>query len=152
MPRAPVVGAVLLASLALAREARADLTGFAGVVTSPAVRPALGLSAGITLLVIGFEFEFSDAREDVVAGAPSLRIGTGSLIVQTPMSVSGLQFYGVLGGGIYRERLQETQETHFAAGVGGGVKVSLAGPLRLRIDYRVFRLRGTPLHARPQRV
>ena len=26
--------------------------------------------------------------------------------------------------------------------MGGGVKMSLAGPLRLRLDYRVFTLRG----------
>ena len=35
--------------------------------------------------------------------------------------------------------------------VGGGVKVNLAGPLRLRFDYRVFTLQGTPRHAKPQR-
>jgi hypothetical protein len=35
--------------------------------------------------------------------------------------------------------------------VGGGVKVNLAGPLRLRFDYRVFTLQGDPLHSNPQR-
>ena len=27
---------------------------------------------------------------------------------------------------------------------GGGVKIKLAGPLRVRLDYRVFTLRGSP--------
>jgi hypothetical protein len=35
--------------------------------------------------------------------------------------------------------------------VGGGVKVSVAGPLRLRFDYRVFTLQGDPRHSKPQR-
>ena len=28
--------------------------------------------------------------------------------------------------------------------VGGGVKITLAGPLRVRVDYRLFTLRGSP--------
>jgi hypothetical protein len=31
------------------------------------------------------------------------------------------------------------------------VKWSLAGPLRLRLDYRVFTLQGEPRHSNPQR-
>ena len=27
---------------------------------------------------------------------------------------------------------------------GGGVKITLLGPLRVRVDYRVFTLRGEP--------
>jgi hypothetical protein len=29
--------------------------------------------------------------------------------------------------------------------------VTLIGPLRLRLDYRVFTLQGSPLHPKPQR-
>ena len=35
---------------------------------------------------------------------------------------------------------------------GGGVKLSLFGPLKVRVDYRVFRLQGSPIHKTPQRV
>jgi opacity protein-like surface antigen len=35
--------------------------------------------------------------------------------------------------------------------VGGGVKINLAGPLRLRLDYRVFTLQGSQRDAKPQR-
>jgi hypothetical protein len=42
-------------------------------------------------------------------------------------------------------------ETNVGVNVGGGVKMSLAGPLRLRLDYRVFTLKGSPRYATPQR-
>jgi hypothetical protein len=31
------------------------------------------------------------------------------------------------------------------------MKVRLAGPVRLRLDYRVFNLRGSPRYSTPQR-
>jgi hypothetical protein len=72
-------------------------------------------------------------------------------LVQTPFPIAGLQFYGTLGGGVFRETLAESSETSFGTNIGGGVKMSLAGPLRLRLDYRVFALRGSPRHSNPQR-
>ena len=137
---------------AAAAPAYADLTAFIGVTTTPANRPVRGFAGGIALVVIGFEFEYADTAEDDEALAPSLRTGMGNLFVQTPFPVNGLQFYATLGGGLYRERLATLQETHFGINAGGGVKISLAGPLRLRVDYRVFTLRGEPLERRPQRV
>ena len=62
-----------------------------------------------------------------------------------------MQFYGTAGGGAYRESLNDSSETNFGINVGGGVKVSLAGPLRVRFDYRVFTLQGSPRHSKPQR-
>ena len=45
--------------------------------------------------------------------------------------------------------LPDTQCVHT---VGGGVKMNLLGPLRLRLDYRVFTLRGSDVrHSKPQR-
>jgi hypothetical protein len=78
---------------------------------------------------------------------PSLQTGSGNVLVQTPIEVGGIQLYGTVGGGVYRERLLSRQETHFTSNLGGGVKVRLAGPLRLRLDYRLFRLQGSPLHS-----
>jgi hypothetical protein len=31
-----------------------------------------------------------------------------------------------------------------ALNTGGGLKVKVAGPIRLRLDYRMFRLQGSP--------
>jgi hypothetical protein len=143
---------VLAIVLAYPSNARADATAFLGVTPTPDSRLAKGVALGITVLVVGVEFEYSDTTEDFEAGAPSLRTGMANLIVQTPVAISGLQFYGTAGGGIYRERLGTVQETHLGANIGGGVKVSLLGPLKLRLDYRLFTLRGSPLHDKPQRV
>ena len=142
---------VLLLS-GMARPALADLTAFVGANRTPTNRTVRGASLGLSLIIIGFEFEYSDTAEDRAANAPSLRTGMFNMLVQTPFGVSGLQFYGTAGGGIYRERLDARQETSFGGNVGGGVKVALAGPLRVRFDYRLFTLRGTPLHDKPQRI
>jgi hypothetical protein len=63
-----------------------------------------------------------------------------------------MQFYATAGGGIFREVFGTASDTNFAINTGGGVKISLAGPLRLRIDYRVFKLNGSPLFSHPQRL
>jgi hypothetical protein len=35
---------------------------------------------------------------------------------------------------------------------GGGIKIHLAGPMRARVDYRVFNLKGHPRHDTIQRI
>jgi hypothetical protein len=146
-----LLAGALAGLLAWPSPAAADATAFIGVNTTPSNRTATGLAIGITVLVIGIEFEYSDTREDLPRGAPSLRTGMGNLLVQTP-GVTGLQVYATAGGGLYRERLDTLQETNVGLNIGGGIKMSLLGPLKLRVDYRVFALRGAALHSRPQRI
>ena len=76
----------------------------------------------------------------------------GNVLLQTPFAIMGFQPYFTTGGGIYRERLDTRQETQFGVNTGGGVKISLLGPLRARVDYRVFRLKGDPLYETVHRV
>ena len=83
--------------------------------------------------------------------APKLQTYMFNGLVQTPVPIAGMQFYGTAGGGGYRESLFETSETHVGYNIGGGIKMSLAGPLRLRFDYRVFTLKGEPRYSNPQR-
>ena len=132
--------------------ALADATLFIGSTATPANRPVKGLAVGVGLLVVGFEFEFGDTSETVEEAAPSLRTGMGNVLLQTPVPVAGMQFYVTTGGGLYRERLGTRQETQFGVNTGGGAKISLLGPIRARLDYRVFKLRGEPLHAVVHRV
>ena len=66
--------------------------------------------------------------------------------------LSGFQLYITTGAGLYRERLGGDQETNFVLNNGGGVKVTLAGPIRVRVDYRIFNLRGNPQHSTVQRI
>jgi hypothetical protein len=69
-------------------------------------------------------------------------------LVQTPTRT---QLYLTAGGGLYRERTGEEGETSFGTNIGGGLKIPLAGPVRVRLDYRVFSLRGQPRYKNPQR-
>ena len=114
---------LVLLIMAAARDASADLTAFTGANRTPSNRTVGGAALSLSLLIIGFEFEYSHNGEDPSAGAPSLRTGMFNMEFQTP-TVSGLRFYGTVGGGLYRERLAAHQETGFGANVGGGVKRS----------------------------
>ncbi len=146
-----VLGATLLLAL-ISSPAFADATLFLGSTTTPTNRPAKGFAVGVGLLVVGFEFEFAETSENLVELAPRLRTGMGNVMVQTPIAVAGMQFYLTTGGGAYRETLADRQETHVGVNTGGGVKVSLLGPIKARLDYRVFKLRGEPLYKTVHRV
>lgn len=156
--RSPVVAtAAVLLSFAAPRSASADITGFIGATTSPVTRPARGLAVGAGLLIVGFEFEYAHTSEDLgdpAQPAPELRTYMFNGLLQTPVAIAGIQPYATLGGGAYHESFSTTTvtETSFGTNVGGGAKISLAGPLRLRLDYRVFNLHGsTTLHTTVQR-
>lgn len=141
----------LLAMLGVA-PAYADVTVFVGSTTTPANRTAKGFAIGAGLLIVAFEFEYSDSAEDMVELAPRLRSGMGNVLLQTPIPLAGMQFYVTTGGGGYRETFGARQETHIGVNTGGGVKISLLGPIRARLDYRVFKLQGEPLHATVHRM
>ena len=151
MPRQLLVAVLLLAFLVFPRTASADITAFLGLSPSPERHFARGFAVGFGLLVIGFEFEYANLGEDELEGVPGLQTGSGNVLLQTPIEVSGVSFYGTAGAGMYRERLLTRQETHVSSNLGGGVKIRLVGPLRARVDYRVFRLQGDPLHKTYQR-
>jgi hypothetical protein len=138
--------------LLISTPAFADATLFIGSSTTPDNRTARGLALGVGLLVVGFEFEFADTGESLEEAAPSLRTGMGNVLLQTPIPIAGMQFYVTTGAGLYRERLGVRQETHLGFNTGGGAKMSLLGPIRVRLDYRVFNLRGEPLHSTVHRV
>ncbi len=143
-------GFVVLLLLLSVTPAWADATLFLGTTTTPSNRSVRGGALGMGLLVVGFEFEYSSTSEDAKTGAPSLKVGSANGLLQTPMAIFGFQPYVTAGGGIYRERLGSSTQTSVAPNVGGGVKISLAGPLRLRVDYRAFKLgngaRYSPSH------
>jgi hypothetical protein len=151
MKRVPSLALLSLVSLLLlARPASADVTGFLGLNTTPDSRVVKGGAAGAGLLVIGFEFEYA-ATDEEVGVSPSLRTGMANVLLQTPVAIARLQPYVTTGGGFYRERMGASTQTGFGLNSGGGVKVTLAGPLRLRLDYRVFRLGDEARHSPAQR-
>ena len=131
--------------------ASADITAFLGTNPTPVNRVTTGFGVGFGLVIVGFEFEYGHARENLEELAPGLRTYMFNGLLQTPIPIAGIQFYGTAGGGVYRETLDEISETNVGINLGGGVKVNLAGPLRLRFDYRIFTLQGSPRHSKPQR-
>ena len=149
-----------LSSLALAcllvllssRSALADATLFIGGTTTPSTRTTKGFAIGAGLVIVGVEFEYASTGADPTSGAPRMRTGMGNVYAQTPVDIVGLRFYATTGAGVYRETLGVRQETSIAFNTGGGVKVRLLGPLKARVDYRVFTLRGDPLYATLHRV
>jgi hypothetical protein len=149
LPRIVLIATLLMATAA---PAFADATLFVGTNTTPANRTAKGVSVGVSLLVVGFEFEYATTSEDANSGSPSLTTGMGNVLLQPPLPIVGLQPYLTIGGGGDRERLGTEQETFVGFNTGGGLKVSLIGPLRARVDYRVFKLNGSPLYSTVHRV
>lgn len=154
-PMRKILATGLLAVAALAATpaaAHADITAFFGAGRGPETRLAKGLAFGVSVLVVGFEVEYSDisAKDDPGALAPRLRTGTINAIVQTP--TPGVQLYATAGVGGYRENMLGDTETSTVLNVGGGLKLNLFGPLRLRVDYRLFTLRGNPVEKTVHRV
>lgn len=143
---------VALGLLAGPRPLWADVTAFLGASPTPGLRLARGAAVGAGLVVVAFEVEAAQILEQTTGGEPGLSTGMGNILVQTPLAVSGMQFYGTAGVGLYRERLDTLQETNVAANIGGGVKIGIAGPLKLRLDYRLFRLRGAAILTTYHRV
>ena len=144
------VTAALAAGLVAASpdRAAADVTAFLGFSPTPTTHSTRGFAFGLNLLIVGFELEYANTAERLAEGAPGLHTGMINGLLQTPTRT---QFYLTGGAGVYRERLGPASETHVGTNIGGGVKMGLIGPLRLRLDYRVFSLRGSPIQGTPQR-
>lgn len=148
---APVMTLIVLFLAGSARPAHADITAFLGLSPTPERHSLKGFSGGLSLLVIGFEFEFSHLGEDDIERLPGLKTYSGNVLAQTPIEIKGTQLYATAGAGAYRETLGDAEETHVGINIGGGAKIRLLGPLRVRLDYRVFQLRGSPLFSTYQR-
>ena len=147
-----LIPSLLVATLLTPSLARADVTAFVGINRTPNQRAVKGFAGGIGLVIVGFEFEYADTSEDALEAAPGLKTYMVNGFLQTPFPIAGMQFYGTAGGGVFRESLLDDTETNVGMNVGGGVKVNVLGPLRLRLDYRVFTLRGGDVrHSKPQR-
>ncbi|MCY4119861.1 MAG: hypothetical protein OXG72_02960, partial [Acidobacteria bacterium] len=112
----------LLALLIVAAPGRAfaDLTVFAGRATTIS-RTSGGAALGLSLEPLSLEFEFAIAPARRSVGKPALRTGLFNLMVGTPSRTGRrIDIYGLVGGGMYRERFEEYAVTGFAVNGGGG--------------------------------
>jgi len=152
MKKTLVVALLVLAGLVgHPSKAEADITFFLGFHVTPHTQSVRGIAAGVSLLVVGFEFEYGFTRQDTTIGkeAPGLQTGMFNVLVQTPTNLS---LYATAGGGVFREDFGPSHVTNFATNIGGGAKIPLFGPIKIRVDYRVIALRGSPQVARWQRL
>ncbi len=136
----------------MARPAHADLTAFLGLSPTPDNRGARGFAGGFSMVIIGFEFEYSQILEDEIEALPSLKTWSGNVLLQTPVELHGVQLYATAGGGGYRERLGDDTVTHVDVNLGGGAKIRVAGPApraprlpRLQAERRTALLAVSPL-------
>ena len=148
---APIVTLTLVLLGVSASPARADITAFLGVSPTPHNHAVKGFAAGVGLLIVGFEFEYANLSEDSFERLPGLKTYSGNVLAQTPIEVLGTQFYATAGAGGYRETLGLAEETHVGTNIGGGAKIKLLGPIRVRLDYRIFKLQGSPINSTYQR-
>ena len=149
------VGVAMVTTILIAfgaAPAFADVTGFIGANLTPENRRLQGVAVGAGLLILGLEVEYAKSPQDLTVLAPKLTTAMGNVLVQTPFAILGLQPYATTGAGFYRETLGTRQQTGFVLNTGGGVKISLVGPLRLRVDYRVLKLGSGALHSPAHRV
>lgn len=147
------IASILTLSLVIlaasAAPARADITAFIGMSPTPHNHSVKGFGVGVGLLIVGFEFEYANLTEDTFEDLAGLKTYSGNVLVQTP--TPSVQLYGTIGAQGYQENLGALQETNFGTNLGGGAKITLIGPLRVRFDYRIFKLHGEPLHDTYQR-
>ena len=128
-----------------AAPARADATAFVGVTTASTARPTFGVAWGRCPSLIGFEIEFARTIGDPTETEPSLSTVGANLIVQTTAPLHGTQFYGIGGFGAYGESIGNGRgSTGLSGNIGAGAKFTLAGDLKLRVDYRLFLLNDSP--------
>jgi hypothetical protein len=127
----------------------ADATFFWGSSSTPTKRTAKGFAVGVSLLVVGFEYEYNRTSEDELNAAPGVTSHMGNLLLQTPTGRG--QLYFTAGGGVYDESYRTFDTKGFGTNLGGGLKLTLAGPIRLRVDYRIFSLHGQPLYGNTKR-
>jgi len=144
----PIAAAALVLALT-ASPAYADGTFFFGYTPKPTARPARGFAVGFNMAVVGFEFEYSNTDKVDSANAPGLKTYMFNGLVMTPGSA--FQAYATAGAGFYNEANLDNSDTSFGTNLGAGVKFRIAGPLRMRLDYRVFRLSDSAIEKTSQR-
>lgn len=134
---------VLAALLLVPATAAADATFFYGRQNSDNDKSSTrGFALGISMAIVGFEFEYANVKGDETLLRPSLKTTSGNVLLQT-IGIP-IQFYFTTGGGYYNEELGTDEEKAFLWNTGGGAKLPIKGPLRVRVDYRIFSLKGSP--------
>jgi len=144
-----ITALMLLGLLVKPAPASADITAFYGFSPTVDSRPAKGVAVGMSSMIFGAEFEYSKIDEDITGVAPGLSTYMGQGMLITPGRKA--QLYLTAGVGRYNEKFSGAEVSGTATSFGAGIKWRLAGPLKIRADYRTFSLSGTPVSDKPKR-
>ena len=136
---------------------RYNATIFTGFVPTPAVRPTMGFAFGGGIAPTGFELELARTGSRLSKGAPALQTFMVSFFGSFPIPVKRLRVYGIGGIGLWNEQFEDGHGAgEFGKNLGIGALYEIAGPLKARLDYRVFFFNSsqdaTPVYAHPQRL
>jgi hypothetical protein len=122
-----------------------DTTVFIGGV-APAGRGLRGATLGWGQDVIRGELEVWDTGGGASLSRPGHGGLSGGILIQSRPNERGLQYFGTAGFGLYFEDFGSGFSSGEAEAkyLGVGIKLRLAGPLRLRAEYRAFLLGEAP--------
>jgi|SRR5579862_5920969 len=129
--------AAVAALVATPAPAAADGTAFLGLSPTSNARSASGAALGFKFIFLDFEFEYAHMTEGLASNTPGFSSGMFNIALETPTKT---KIYLTAGGGLTHENLGAATRWGVGTDIGGGVKLPLAGPIRLRLDYRVFTL------------
>ena len=135
------------AAAAQGLESHINATAFAGAAMTPDPQVAIGVAVGVRPrpTAVSLEFEYSRSGSDPAEGVPAIVTFSVNFLLQFPVQPSRYQFYGTFGVGVYGLLRDSTSsEPDGVRNFGGGAKITVAGPFKLRVDYRAFRLAPIP--------
>lgn len=124
-------------------ESPINATAFAGAAMTPDPHVAIGIAVGLRPrpTPVTLEFEYSRSRSDPSEAVPAIVTFSGNILLPFPIQASRYQFYGTFGVGVYGLSLEsKSSEPEGVWNFGVGTKIAVAGPLKLRVDHRAFRL------------
>jgi hypothetical protein len=135
-------------AVALAAPVHADAILSFGPTISTQTRPTVAVSVGtfIEHSFLGWELEIVDTRGNTKPGRLSMGTIGASFLVQSPVRRERLRVYGAVGFGVFGGDLPDGRASGEVSSknFGGGLKLKLAGPLLMRVDYRLVRLGEAP--------
>lgn len=136
--------------------AAADLTFAVGMQRPSAPHPSVAVAWGWWPGTVGFEIEYAGSVGRASNSTPSTGSASVNLLVRTPWRIGAGRVYAVGGIAAYGEqRPSGGVGAVEAIDLGAGTTLRLAGPLHLRLDYRMFVLgrgEGRSKSALPQRL
>ena len=160
--RTNIVRAALTVALlgGIAAPASADGTLLFGLQTTSSPHPTVGVAWGHWPGTVGFELEYAGSLGKATATTPSAGTITANALVRTPWRIHGCRVYALGGFGMYGESGGGRGSGEVGAtDLGAGTAIPLGGPLKLRLDYRVYMLGrapdaspGSPISRHPQRL